>query len=196
MSKHANMVARRRQDSEQKRRRAWDAFEALRSERQPISPTAVSRRAGVSPDLIYSMPELRAAVEAARSHTRPGAARPSPGDEPAEAPLRARLQHTLGELRDARAELGRAEQVIALGGASAATAAQLEDARREIGRLQAELVGARDDVDRLNTRLEATDADLVAARERARDYLRELTTLRTVRSSLDAGGAHRYAGAE
>ncbi len=185
------MVARRRQDSEQKHRRAWDAFEALRSERQPISPTTVSRRAGVSPDLIYSMPELRAAVEAARSHTRPGAARLSPGDEPAEAPLRARLQHTLGELRDVRAELGRAEQVIALGGASAATAAQLEDTRQEIGRLQGELVTARDDVDRLNTQLEATDADLVAARERARDYLRELTTLRTARSSVHARGANR-----
>ncbi|MDQ3632669.1 MAG: DUF6262 family protein [Actinomycetota bacterium] len=191
MSKHANMVARRRQDSDQKRRRAWDAFEALRSERQPISPTTVSRRAGVSPDLIYSIPELRAAVEAARNQTTPGAARPSPGDEPAEAPLRARLQHTLGELRDARAELKRAEQVIALGGASAATAAQVEDARQEIGRLQAELVAARDDVDRLNARLDATDADLVAARERARDYLRELTTLRTERTSLHAGGANR-----
>lgn len=190
------MVARRRQDSEQKRRRAWDAFAALRAEQQPISPTTVSRRAGVSPDLIYSIPELRAAVEAARSRTSPGAGRPSPADEPADAPLRARLQHTLGELREVRAELGRAEQVIALGGASAATAAQLEEARQEIGRLQAEFVVARDDVDRLKTRLEATDTDLVAARERARDYLRELTTLRTARSSLDAGGAHRYAGAE
>ena len=113
------------------------------------------------------MPELRAAVEAARSHTSPGAARSSSADEPADAPLRARLQHTLGELRAARAELGRAEQVIALGGASAATAVQLEEARQEIGRLQAELVAARDDIDRLKAHLGTTEADLVAARARA-----------------------------
>ena len=195
MSKQARIgaaIEARRQAGPDCERRVEEALAKLSSSRQPITLSAVLEESGVSRSFIYSRPDLRKRIPSNGGQRSPATKGKRDYDQPRTASLEARLRQTNSELLTTRKRLRATERALLAAGASdvlLASDSELDELKNEVGRLGMELTAARDCSVRLEALLSDKEADYQAARENAREYLRQLTLLRSELMDVRRGPA-------
>ena len=184
MSKQARIgaaIEARRQAGPDCERRVEEALATLSSRRQPITLRAVLEESGVSRSFIYSRPDLRKRIPSNGGQRSSATKGKRDYDQPRIGSLEARLRQANGELLTTRKQLRATERALMAAGASDVlliSDSELDELKNEVGRLGVELTAARDRTARLESLLRDKEAEYQAARENARDYLRELALLR------------------
>jgi chromosome segregation ATPase len=156
----ASQAARKRQD-------VLDTLQAMAGNGIRATFDLVARRAGVSRQFLYSDPELRAAVEQARSKPPPSPPRDATGDADG---LRTDLLLAREEIKRLRSENARLKTKLVQHVASSQLASDDEKLRGLTAR-NAELVREESS---LRRQLAAAHEDLAAARDTNRDLMSEL----------------------
>ncbi len=170
----------RRRESERVRSAAWQAYTTMINAREPVSVIGVARRAGVSRDLIYDIPDLLAEIHARRGgQEQPRRNQPPVAADPS---LKVKLHHATKEITRLSKQLAQNERALARALGIAATAPTSDDEpaalREEIIRLGADLITERNARERLRLEKDELEDELRAARENNRTYLKEMTELR------------------
>ena len=184
MSKQARIgaaIEARRQAGPECERRVEEALATLSSRRRPITLTAVLEESGVSRSFIYSRPDLRKRIPTGGTRRSAATEGKRDYDQPRNASLEARLRQANSDLLAVRKQLRGTERALMAAGASdvlLASDSEIDQLKGEVGRLSVELTAARDRVLRSDALLADKEAEYQAARENAREYLKELTTVR------------------
>lgn len=174
-------IASRKQAGPDCERRVEEALATLSARRQQVTLQAVLEESGVSRSFLHSRPELRKRIPHTGHRRSESSAATRDYDQPRTASLEARLRQANSELLVTRRQLRATERALMSAGATdvlLASDSELEALKSEVGRLSVELTASRDHAARLDSRLADKEADYQAARENARDYLKELTLVR------------------
>lgn len=182
VGRSAALATARARDSQDKRRRALDAVEALEAAGGTITFPAVAEAAGVSSWLVYAR-GVRESIEAARQR-QAGRSNPTPGDQPggpspAPAGLRTELALARAEIKSLRAERDKLLQRLRLRLGADIEGPQRTELIARVADLQAvnrQLVADRDarrtEADTGRSRIHELEDELTAARESLRRMIR------------------------
>ena len=184
MSKQARIgaaIEARRQAGPDCERCVEEALAKLSSLRQPITLRAVLEESGVSRSFIYSRPDLRKKIPNNGGQRSSATKGKRDYDQPRIGSLEVRLRQANSELLAVRKQLRATERALVAAGASdvlLASDSEIDQLKEEVGLLSVELTAARDRALRSDALLADKEAEYQAARENAREYLKELTMVR------------------